>query len=105
VQRNRRVVVEHVPELTFPVSAPVRWGLPVCTREYTNNMTEAANQRAVGDQVRGGFAAQLDCRDVIAGDDALQMPTQDVVRRPVTETETADRRRALLREAALRALI
>ncbi len=80
-------------------------GLPVCTREYTCNMTEATHQQAAGCQVRGGFAAQLDCPDVIGGDDALQMPTPDVVRRPVTETETADRRRALLREAALRALI
>src|SRR5260221_14406187 len=35
VQGNRRVVVEHVPELTSPVSTHVRWGLPVCTREYT----------------------------------------------------------------------
>lgn len=105
VQGNRRVVVEHVPELTSPVSTHARWGLPVCTREYTCNMTEAVHQQAVGCQVRGGFAAQLDCPDVIGGDDALQMPTPDVVRRPVTETETADRRRALLREAALRALI
>src|SRR5262245_57685636 len=105
VQRNWRVVVEHEPELTSPPRARARWGLPVCTRGYTCHMTEAGNQQAAGNEVRGGFAAQLACRDVIAADDALQMPTRDVVRQLVTETETADQRRPLLREVALRALI
>src|SRR5258706_11470357 len=75
VQGNRRVVVEHVPELTSPVSTHVRWGLPVCTREYTCNMTDAVHQQAVSCQVRGGFAAQLDCPDVIGGGAARHQPT------------------------------
>jgi len=105
VQRNRRLMVEHEPQPTSPVSARVRWGLPVCTRVYTKQMVEAVNRQAAGDQVQGVLAPQLAIRDVNDGEDGLQGPMPDVLPWQVRETETADRPRALLRETALRALI
>lgn len=104
VQRNRRLMVEHEPQPTSPVSARVRWGLPVRTRAYTE-IVESENRQAAGDQVQGVLAPELAFRDVNDGDDALQMAMPDVLPQPVTETQNAGRARALLRETALRALI
>src|SRR5262249_44085950 len=52
VQRNRRLMVEHEPQPTSPVSARVLWGLPVCTRVYTEQMVQAVNRQAAGDQIQ-----------------------------------------------------
>ena len=68
-------------------------------------MAETLNQHGAGCQRHGVSAAPLGCGDVNDGDDGLQMPGQDVVPPPVIETGNADRRRALPRETALRALI
>jgi hypothetical protein len=45
VQRNRRLMVEHEPQPTSPVSARVRWGLPVRTRAYTEMWSQRIDKQ------------------------------------------------------------
>lgn len=66
MQRHWRVVIEHGCDLTSPVNARALQGLPVCTRVYTQTMTEPQNAEATEEARKDAretlerLAAQLD---------------------------------------------